>query len=162
MPTRGFTAAVSVFRGTPPQKPFKFAMSDHRHSGGNQPRVRRVAGDIHCLCRHNVETQFTHSGLGHKEKFVVFYQLHLGRLKLTTRRGNCGGFSTVTPRLGGRTFDWLWPCRPSAAFRPELAASLFLCSGNPVQRSLNIFSSQYSPMVPICVWGPVRGPKIVC
>jgi len=30
MPTRGFTAAVSVFRGTPPQKPFEFVMSVDR------------------------------------------------------------------------------------------------------------------------------------
>jgi hypothetical protein len=29
-PTRGFTAAVSVFRGTPPQKPVHFSMSDFR------------------------------------------------------------------------------------------------------------------------------------
>ena len=56
--------------------------------GANRPRVRRGAGDIRCLCMHNVETQFTHSGLGHKEKFVVFSYLHSGRPKRTTRRGN--------------------------------------------------------------------------
>ena len=30
MPTRGFTAAVSVFKGTPPKKPFEFMVPGFR------------------------------------------------------------------------------------------------------------------------------------
>jgi hypothetical protein len=41
IPTRGFTAAVSVLGGTPPQRPFKFAMSACRFTILFRSRPRR-------------------------------------------------------------------------------------------------------------------------
>ena len=69
----------------------KRLVSDDVGSGGiwqsrrrGEARVGRGAGDIHCLCMHNFEIQFTLSGCGRKGNSVVFFTHTFKKTKVGT------------------------------------------------------------------------------